>query len=744
MTSILFPSPEELAADPALAQLAVDMRHIIAVANGNFTHATPEPRRHDPASVTAGVIRNHSLFWSKFLLPNTNLPPEDQTLLSQWVSHGVDWRTFAKNPTDAPSTIPIHRPNYNITGFAPSGEPLHDWVSGQIEAYVRNGVLIPHPSPTVTLPLTVEKSKPRLIWDGREANQLCSPPKFSYENLRTFRQEINQHDGLIVVDLVSGFSHVGIAPDSQHMFGCEWSDLSYVYTCLPFGWSPAPFVFQRLMVAVAAFLAKLDLPSLVYLDDLSARAYRATHLRSKELRGLDASFVLQEVFWLCGLRLHATKCQLVPSTSVRCLGFIIDSDAMTFRMLPERVTKLALLAANLRTSHSHVSRHDLQSFIGKAVSLLLAAPCIRAYLVPLWDTLSASKLSILPMTDTIRAALAEFSPENLRRWEALARWVPDTHAAVHINTLCVFSDAAGGESGIQTTNGWGGVLFPPGATVGTPARGHFIGPEADLPIHIKEALAAIRMLEMSGVHDTRAILYTDNSNVYSALRKSYSAAPVFRSTIRQCVEWQLTNNVVLTVHWLSSKRNAGADFESRSVGTDRTITHYRPIVPIAPLPSADEPLDLMLHPEICQRAQQWALLSCTIDICASHDNKQCTRFIGFDHSDDPNQVSVDCLSAHFSDEIVWANPPFAILPYVIKHLQAVGARGLLVFPGHHSAPWFRSLLRSTTRITKAASKGDKNIFWLSQGGQDKPRHSPKPCPFDVFIALFDFPLPSIC
>ena len=51
MTSILFPSPEELAADPALAQLAVDMHRIINVANGNFTHATPEPRRHDPASV---------------------------------------------------------------------------------------------------------------------------------------------------------------------------------------------------------------------------------------------------------------------------------------------------------------------------------------------------------------------------------------------------------------------------------------------------------------------------------------------------------------------------------------------------------------------------------------------------------------------------------------------------------------------------------------------------------------------
>jgi hypothetical protein len=100
--------------------------------------------------VSAGIIRDHALYWQHILLPNTGLSPQEQSRILGWVSHGVTWSEFAAkhdaNPTIA--TDPALRlPNHAIKGLALSGQPLEAWVDDTIGKYVSIGVLQPHHGP---------------------------------------------------------------------------------------------------------------------------------------------------------------------------------------------------------------------------------------------------------------------------------------------------------------------------------------------------------------------------------------------------------------------------------------------------------------------------------------------------------------------------------------------------------------------------------------------------------------------
>jgi len=580
-----------------------------------------------------------------------------------------------------------------------------------------------------------------MILDSRAFNAHCLPPKFSYDTLKQFRHELAHDDFIIVIDLAQGYVHVAIHPDSRTKFGCAWRGQSFVYASLPFGWNASCFAFQRTMLAVGAFLARLGLPCMVYLDDVAARCYRATPSRSKEQRGLDSAFVLLEVLYGCGFRLNRAKCQLTPSTEVRCLGFLINTSAMSFKMLPDRIGKLVEFARVLRSSPFHVSRSSLLSFTGKAVSLLIACPPIRIYIGPIWDLLSSSTAQFLDLTETVCSALLEFSDVNVKRWGTLARWVPDLHEHLRLQSLEIYSDAAGGT---DPSSGWGGVIYYPGAEIGTPARGSFVGADTTAPIHIKEAIAALTMLRLSGVHDSHVILHTDNRNVHGALSKSYTSAVEFRPVIRACVEYQLDANVILSVRWLSSRDNSGADFESRSVGKDASMVHVRPAHrPTSSLSTVTHPgpvdrSDHMLHPTLVIRAQAWAGVRCTIDTCATSASKQFPRFIGLHQSSDPDQVGVDCLAAGLAGEIFWCNPPFSILPPLISHLESIRATGLLVFPALPGAPWFRSLVHKASRITKIAEAGNRFIFWQQGLAPGDPLRCIGVCPLDIYVALLNF------
>ena len=162
--SVSLPPQHVIDSVPGLQEIVRDAQRVIEVASSTYGGCTPAPRQHDPESVSAGIIREHALFWQYVLLPNAGLPPQEQARILGWVTHGVTWGEFAAkhdaNPTIA--TDPALRlPNHAIKGRAPDGQPLEEWVDDTIGKYVSIGVLQPHHDPDVLSPIGVEPLKPR-------------------------------------------------------------------------------------------------------------------------------------------------------------------------------------------------------------------------------------------------------------------------------------------------------------------------------------------------------------------------------------------------------------------------------------------------------------------------------------------------------------------------------------------------------------------------------------------------------
>ena len=70
------------------------------------------------------------------------------------------------------------------------------------------------------------------------------------------------------IDLVTGYLHVGIAEESQDVFGVRWKEQTYVFTAANFGSNSTPFIFQRLTASVGTVLQRLGICNCVYLDDM--------------------------------------------------------------------------------------------------------------------------------------------------------------------------------------------------------------------------------------------------------------------------------------------------------------------------------------------------------------------------------------------------------------------------------------------------------------------------------------------
>ena len=136
------------------------------------------------------------------------------------------------------------------------------------------------------------------------------------------------------------------------------------------------------------------------------------------------------------------------------------------------------------------------------------------FLAPVWDAFPKVDMEtgMVPMTQVLHEALGEFTLEQIDRWCLIARWRPEAHVTLSMAELVlgsvetgiratIFSDASGGS---KRSDGWGGVIYFPDGT-----RREFSG-AFDVHeqgfIHCKEAIAALGMLERSGLRDCYVVL----------------------------------------------------------------------------------------------------------------------------------------------------------------------------------------------------------------------------------------------
>ena len=124
--------------------------------------------------------------------------------------------------------------------------------------------------PHLILPLGVEPSKPRFIWDGRYLNLWMGGLPFFLEMLGKLPGMIPEGAKALSTDLKNGYYHVQLHPSSYKYFGFVLRDVVYVYTVLPFGWSPAAYIFQELTDTIVNYVRVSGYPCVGYIDDFFA------------------------------------------------------------------------------------------------------------------------------------------------------------------------------------------------------------------------------------------------------------------------------------------------------------------------------------------------------------------------------------------------------------------------------------------------------------------------------------------
>ena len=247
------------------------------------------------------------------------------------------------------------------------------FMRSQVAAGVATGVVLQWPfasmRPWLLHGLSVATDaygKQRLILDARYLNLFLQYFPFAYERLKDVLAFTEAGYYIIVDDLRAGYQHLRLAAEYWGLLGFELDGELYVFTCLPFGLSQAPYLFTQVLNCVHRLPRQAGWQLVAMVDDsgMTQREHGKLARRSlvmvmawfKAALGLVQSFD-KRVFW--------------PSQSEKLLGFVVDTRHGAFRVPERKLQRFARDAAQLSQGW------DAQLWRSVAGQLAAFAPAVR-------------------------------------------------------------------------------------------------------------------------------------------------------------------------------------------------------------------------------------------------------------------------------------------------------------------------------------------------------------------------------
>lgn len=664
-------------------------------------------------------------FWLDVLLPTARLPPEHDALVRRIFKRGgVSVFDFVP-PLPSHAHHSRHALPQIAVPLAPCDLRNHPieaddtaWVTSEIDSLLATGAVVrwaaPRP-PVKVLPLGVvhQTTKRRLILDGRSTNASTPSPPMKYQSLSELQRGLRHGDFLFSIDHKSGYHHVFLTEDSFTYFGFRWMGVLYVFRVLPFGWAPAPFVYDLLSSVVSAFIGSLGIYNIHYLDDFGFRIPASASPATRRWM----VFIVLQVFFRAGYFLSTSKSVLEPATSIDLLGFTLDTARQLFAVPARKLVAVrALLDELVGPASAPLAPHTaplklVQRTVGKIQSLSLAAPPLPIFLRAAHEAIANADRANSSRVLLDAATTADLQClRALDTWDGLARWPSERHSS-----MVLVTDAS--------ADGWGGYLLD--GTACHDLADAFPRMLAPVGIHVKELLAiqySLRHIQHL-VHDTRLDIFTDNMIVQHTLLNGRALDPTMREFSRQLLAFQLDNNVIIRAHRIATEANNRADWLSR--------LQFR-------VPLVIDRGDHHLNPAYFARLQGLCHRPFTIDACANRYNRQCARYIslGCDAHDPPVADSVFMyLFPAAAREYAYVNPPFALIHPVWSHLRACRASGVLLAPRTPTKPWFTDIIAAASRVVVLAAKGTPDVFFQPSKAYSA---SIGPIRWDLLAVFFDF------
>jgi len=530
-----------------------------------------------------------------------------------------------------------------------------EWVTAEIDALLDNAAVGVYTSavwdrygpPRIVCGLHVDvkdDASRRLCYDYRYGNLCDGTGKVELMSLEDILPLLRIKEWMGKMDIRSGYHHVPLREEDAPYVCFHWEGVIYYWRCMFFGLRSAPRWFTEFTRPVVMRLRQVGATFIVYIDDF---VFWLGNDRTKADTAMaQYTRLLTEFGWVVAL----DKCA-GPGHEIEALGLSLNSVKMTIGLSSGRERKLLAAAAEIRTSES-ATVLQLQRFAGLLAGARLAVRLAGHLARPLHTLLREAGPDPKPRFQlTVSERAAEAATFICELWGWLHRRpVRDPRPVWFL-------------SADSTPRQAGYVLEMEGQRHEAP----FSWAEDDLRhISVKELDAmrfAVSECAQLMAHKSGTIL-EDNTVAHYYMRKGGG-----RVAELDAVAWELTR--LLVAHrievgaflWLPSEENVGPDTLSRMVL------------------EVEWGLRATTFALILRWRERQGLRLPTVDAFASCRAKLLPRYIAAFH--DPEAISVNYFKAQgLEGETLWVNAPWALLPRVLRDMQARGLRGLVLAP-----PW---------------------------------------------------------
>lgn len=488
----------------------------------------------------------------------------------------------------------------------------------------------------------------RPVIDLSPLNRSIKRQRFKMETARSVRLSIQPGDWATSLDLRDAYFHVSMHPITWKYLRFVWNGKVYQFLALPFGLSPAPYIFTMVTRQLALLARKQGIRLKMYIDDWLT-------LNGDKRRCTSDTQQLVHLTQLLGFNIKPEKSEFNPATSFRYLGMTFDTVEFTVKPNAERIDSLILQLRRQRQLKSTTYR-DILSLLGKMESMATLLSLARVYKRPLQRQI-AQRVSV--KTDySQQVLLGDWFVQSTQQWTD-EQWL---RSSVPIRppsrVIYLFTDAS--------KQGWGGH------TDSQTVSGLWTQQESLYHINLLELEAVSRcMKKLSSVmRNSHVTVCGDNTTCLAYLRnQGGTVSRALSVKAEELLKWAHVLNITVSTEFIPGKLNVLADQLSRRnqiLPTEWTIAHQ-----------ALEPV--------------WRLWGKPmIDLFATSYNTRLDMYVS--PMRDPEALGRDAFARCWSGLELYAYPPTSLIPKVLAKATLEKPRLVLVTPYWPAAPWFPDLL----------------------------------------------------
>jgi hypothetical protein len=568
---------------------------------------------------------------------------------------------------------------------------IHDLIGTEAIAEVRD-------PPQVISPLFVARNatKPRMIINLRQLNKDLICPRFKYEDLDLVSRWIIPKGWLAKFDMKAGYHHIGIHPEHRKFLGFSWKFPDgkvkyFVFKVLPFGLSPAPYIFTKIFRSLLAHWRSHEIDCALYLDDglLWSPSFKETTRRIQ--------FVMDSLN-KAGVYVHKEKSVLTPVRSLSWLGMQIDLENSEIRPTPERLKNTIERLKYLKRKDMPTPRDRLK-FTGQLASLwIVLGPKGSIYTKHIYQIICAFAFldEGVPITKEEEIELNTLN-DILHK--------PISRSLIPCSKIFSFaSDASAFALGVVSKDN---------ITYSRP-----LGPnEKQKSSTYRELLGVyfgIQCFE-EDINDAEVHVFVDNQNVVPILRKGSMVLELNQLAVKIHERLERLKASIFP-HWIPREENKLADAASRTPDRD----------------------GWSIMPHIFRKVND-KLGPAEVDRFASCINHKLPRFNSMVPS--PGSEAVDCFTQDWNGVVNYCVPPIDLLYPTLKFILKNRYSCILGFPLWPTLPimpllldekgGWKPLIKDIFRVTKGS------VFLINDdAGSNKMFANPFLKSDFIFVRLF--------